>query len=106
MTRLNDDGYLETDDPVVAACFLGQEGLIEGLDDFLDSVGTLTIGFCDSEGNESTTDYPIRIPAATVAEVWDKASSIVIGVLYRVSVDSHVDLLEWLRTHTEDTDDK
>lgn len=67
MTRLLDTGYLETDDPVVAACFIGHDirsGWV---------LHTITLDLTDlwseSEQARLATAYPILIPAAVVAEV-------------------------------------
>lgn len=69
MTRLLETGYMETDDPVVAACFLGgTEVMVEELEDIvvrrkLFGVAIISVR-CDA-----VYPYPILIPADTVAEV-------------------------------------
>lgn len=115
MTILPDDGLL-TDDPVVASCFLGCS-IVDGIDDFLDSVGTVTVGLCDAEGFESTTGYPIRIPAAMVAEVcgfghWKGEPDLYAFhnrhetyVLLAAAKLGRGRLESWLRTHVQENPD-
>ncbi len=101
MTTLRDDGLLETDDPVVAACFLGQR---------IDSGYVLCVirnnGWGSWSGEEQAREagpYPILIPAKTVAEVWD--DDLRVGsVLCEYGEDyGRMNLTDWLRTHTQDT---
>ena len=56
MTKLRDDGFLETSDPVVKACFL-EKGV------YIQDNGPFTLKDVNAEV------YPILIPARTVAEV-------------------------------------
>ncbi len=65
MTTLLDSGYLETDDPVVAACFLGCiVGVARG--EFQ------TVTLTNVRINNYYRDYPILIPAAMI-DTLDKA---------------------------------
>ena len=98
MTRLRDDGYLETDDPVVTACFLNRKvrqclrkGFIKLLgvySEFWDACGVMT-------------PYPLLIPAATVAEVWEAGDVFVNQVLGAIGMYEHptYTLGDWLRAH-------
>ena len=67
MTKLRDDGFMETDDPVVAACFLDKEfpdgSMVVGLD--IEGVQW----FDENTQTFSNHAFPILIPAKTVAEV-------------------------------------
>jgi hypothetical protein len=75
MTRFSDDGYLETDDPVVAACFLGCVVMSPRRRRYAsDRLPLLSIG-CDqvelqTAGEQSASYlYPILVPAVSVAVV-------------------------------------
>ncbi len=108
MTKLRDDGCLETDDPVVAACFLGRRGVIvrtEGGSRMPARLDSVAADQTYSHGIPSP--YPIRIPAATVAEVECGNSGIEPHwLLLCHSVDvtgSQRTLIQWLRKHTQET---
>ena len=87
MTRLLDTGFLETNDPVVAACFLKRAISARSLDEMnddltmpkyadwwdciLNEVGPEHVCWMYEEGSPTTPmgPYPILIPASVVAEV-------------------------------------
>lgn len=113
MTRLRDDGYLETDDPVVASCFLEQavcQGSPSAYTYLLSAVSADT-------WSEMEWGYPILIPAATVAEVikersespvfWDVLMWAVMDTEARESEEAPDmnSLYRWLRTHTGESGD-
>ncbi len=111
MTTLRDDGYLETDDPVVMGCFWRKK--VRGaiaihvelhhsdefvLADMRDLGWTKGVG----DGNGNWWDYPIRIPAATVAEVYGQGmQSVPVGPIEAVLFQATDGLRPWLRKHTE-----
>jgi len=137
MTTLKDDGYLETDSPVVAACFIGEKVTVlhhsilddecrpsrydEDTDDYIEEDLTDTLASVCSDGVwvgvETYADYPILIPAKTVAEVcgwvdvqnvsyerWTEACKPPSLTLHIIA-EQTTGLSHWLRTHTkEDTD--
>lgn len=66
MTRLTDDGFLETDSPIVASFFINEWGTTQsGMPIILRFVGPTGEGYRDDEGLFS---YPIRFPASVVAK--------------------------------------
>lgn len=69
MTKLLDSGYLETDDPVVAALFLDEDVL--GFDDERQEwlIYLIEVGKDHLFAEDKYIEYPIRIPAKTVANV-------------------------------------
>lgn len=119
MTTLRDDGYLETDDPVVAACFLGKAVIgLDGAEQVQFTLRQITryAGIDQTAMTKRATAYlyPIRIPAATVAEVANPKTPsgyIVYLILLWKSqgtgsaTHSKDPLSDWLRTHTEPTDE-
>lgn len=108
MTTLRDDGYLETDSPVMAACFIGKSGImlstplswvirtLEGV--FNRGVSTGGVWF----------DYPIRVPADVVAEVVEIDSNepnyerfVITLAVYTMGDEAQsVFFSDWLRKHT------
>ena len=99
MTKLRDDGYLETDDPVVAACFLGYEAktgysLTTVRSDGWDS-------WSEAEQARYGSAYPIRIPAETFKSVWRSDDAIREFLYQRIRARS-IDVLDWFRTHTQE----
>lgn len=106
MTTLRDDGYLETDDPVVAACFLEfDSGIIDpGIcEQTIDAVCWNAWMNCSGD----RYDYPILIPAATVAKVTgfsglyaftNRHEAHTLCAAGRLNRGA---LHRWLRTHTE-----
>ena len=102
MTTLRDDGYLETDDPPVVACFLDKWGVIvtsEGGSRMTVELDGVTTDQTYSHGIPSS--YPIRVSAALVAEVWD--DDLRIGpVLEGYGNFSVSNLGDWKRKHTEE----
>lgn len=98
MTKLRPDGYLETDDAVVAACFLGH--IVDGQDchgqlDTIEFDEPFLIAWGMGQSARSET---LLIPAATVAEVWE-------GFFIRVVLSHAIDQTKtpigaWLITHT------
>ena len=106
MTTLRDDGYLETDDPVVAACFMGRD--ICGMSCNSDrqeayDIETFYLRSVDTSGGCSVNGiycYPLLIPASTVAEVWGLISA---AFLLLCGIES-IAMFNWIRKHTEDTD--
>ena len=112
MTTLRDDGYLSTDDPVVAACFLGRDVKSEALTVpdgtyrrapngewwgiTLDGVySDFAIWMC------GPYSYPILIPAATVAEVALPDVNYRLYQLITYSVPEQR-LDNWIHQHTEE----
>ena len=81
MTKLRDDGYLETDDPVVAACFIEKvvDVCFEKDSDEMSSPEVYweplklyaVAKHCVYISDFDKGSYPILIPAKTVAEVCD-----------------------------------
>ena len=103
---LRDDGYLETDDPVVAACFLGKEAKFIMWDTREPSSELYRINAIMPNG-WNNHGWPIRIPAATVAEVCEYSDGHVVGYWFELILHARMGgqiLADWLRTHTEDTD--
>ncbi len=106
MTQLLDSGYLETDDCVVAAPFIGKVVFYQHEDgEWIPrelaapaEKGVFSIG-------GSWYPYPIRIPASAVAEVECGNSGIEPHwLLLCHSVDvtgSQRTLIQWLRKHTQ-----
>ncbi len=108
MTKLRDDGCLETDEPVAAACFLGRSVKCAPSSDL-----TLEAVFSDGwqsderawDIGDNAYDYPILIPAKTVAEVWD--DDLRVGsVLCEYGDFGRERLTAWLRTHTKETENE
>lgn len=100
MTTLRDDGYLETDDPVVAACFIGRQ-IYRGYHETLKSVTETGVGSIDRAWNYTSCAYPILIPAKTVAEVYDGRVAIMLRVLLNLT---EREMRRWLAPHAkEDT---
>jgi hypothetical protein len=114
MTKPRDDGYLETDDPLVAACFIGKavrfqvepnpdDQPVWG-DGWLHVVSDYVPGFCgqDKYGLETGGDT-ILIPASVVAEVFF-ASELAMKVIV-MAIDNEDTLLptyevvRWLLQH-------
>ena len=109
MTTLRDDGYLETDDPVVAACFLGKTVRITTLGGWTESkMWRINRRYVDLVACENAS-YPIRIPASTVAEVeCHNIGTEAHWLMLCHSVDptgSQRTLIAWLRQHTQETTD-
>ena len=104
MTQLLDSGYLETDDCVVAACFIGKSARFVSWDRKTLSQGLYLIELVTVKGWNSH-DYPILVPASTVAEVECGRSGIEPHwLLLCHSVDvtgSQRTLIQWLRKHTQ-----
>jgi len=112
MTTLKDDGYLETDDPVVAVCFLDEKIRFER--DHTDSLVEL-VGVSKDRVDVyppaglavDEREYPILIPAKTVAEVWKDADPVKLSALAAATsgrCDNPFPMFDWLTTHTkEDT---
>ncbi len=109
MTTLRDDGYLETDDPVVAVCFLGKEAKFIMWDTREVSSELYRINAIMPNG-WNNHGWPLLVPAATVAEVcrltkvgefevWQHQSKA--WTLVANGVDSGK-LASWLRKHTEE----
>ncbi len=106
MTTLRDDGYLETDDPVVAAGFLEYDVKIPDtpLDFEIEHVGWNHI-ILRYGGEAGRYDYPILVPASRVAEVECGNSGIEphwLMLCHSVDVTgSQHTLIQWLRQHTQ-----
>lgn len=105
MTKLRDDGYLETDDPVVAACFLGKTVFSERKEQCFELE---EVSKAQPYGHfiKPVIAYPILIPARTVAEVYDSGDTFTHAVLGSIGMYEHptMTLDDWLRTHTEATE--
>ena len=106
MTKLRDDGYLETDDAVVAACFLGRNARFIFFDTKEISDGLYAVLTIRQDG-WNNHDYPIFIPAKTVAEVCDKQAVNPVPLVVLVTAtggrsDAPMKLFAWLRTHTKE----
>ncbi len=104
MTKLRDDGYLETDDPVVAACFLGQE---VGFDEPNKEAQLDAIPFDEPFLGCTNKHYiegdTILIPAATVDEVLREDPKLLYTIVAplegpSVSDKAHA-CLQWLHVH-------
>jgi len=111
MTKLRDDGYLETDDPVVSACFLGQT-----MGDWGELVSVGLRLWCDRMvGQDESHEYPILISASVVAEVvgfrLDTSehitnSAFVIELFITGEVSNGIPVLwDWLSQHTGGSDE-
>ena len=103
-TRLLDSGYLETDDPVVAACFLGK-GFFPTLFNGKRSFGIMTLLLVSPDGVLPGVDvkFPYFIPAATVAEVYGQGMTApAVGLQEVVLFQATHGLRAWLRQHTEE----
>ncbi len=100
-TKLCDGGFMETDDPVVAVCFL--ERYVSSPrylgETVLLAVNRLQVQLQYSGEQSGWFLYPIRIPAATVAEVWRGGNAVATGALACSTGDS---IDEWLRQHTKE----
>ena len=102
MTTLRDDGYLETDDPVVQACFLNR--FVQHQEHGWASMRLTCVYF-------TTRPSMCRIPASTVAEVtgyrtgnsYDNTAFILINHL-TMSAKRAYQLVPWLRKHTQAPD--
>jgi len=107
VTKLRDNGFLETDDPVVAACFLGQNARFIFFDTKEISQGLYGVLTIRSDG-WNNHDYPILIPASVVAEAVNLNGPIspptfaakVVEFATRVGLP---ELYPWLRKHTKAT---
>lgn len=112
MTKLRDDGYLETDVPVVAACFFGRQ---------IEDGYTLCVvradgwdSWSEKEQSRYGSGYPILIPAATVAETLEFKSYHDTGWgIFQPQIAEHLlleikatttmtGLVAWLRQHMEE----
>ena len=110
MTTLLDTGYLETDDPVVAACFLEKMVWVEDPDGEQVERCLFTLSRCEV-CSDYDYPYPIRIPASTVAEVWGDQPGlrlrhgVILAALDESSHDDdiHETLLHWIDQHTQET---
>lgn len=110
MTRLTDDGYLETSDPVVAACFIGERAWSRNSPELSNPEGIhwsfemLMAGPLTVLGTDQIVyEYPIRIPAQTVAEAWrEEPATTAFMVLYTIGP---VKLHDWLAKHTGGNDE-
>lgn len=113
MTTLRDDGMMETDDPVVAACFLGchvHDAGGSGAHDILHQISKDVFFF------DEFSCGTILIPAATVAEVcgFNRVTSAdltnayfhIAIVLAGRGVNGDSALWDWLRTHTQEQADE
>ena len=119
MTSLLDSGELETDDLEVAACFFRKKvigkiaihvALHHSGEFVLSDVRNLgwSSGVGDSDGN--WWDLPIRIPAATVAEVtgWDSSTTADLTDAWQHvtvalgGVEAGGELFQWLRKHIQE----
>ena len=116
MTKLRDDGMMEIDDSVVAACFLGREclglsGRPNGQDGY-EEEPTTPVAIYESGvyDGERLYMWPILIPASTVAEVcgWSPDTP---GYRWTTSVPAVIQAFDgptpgclsmWLRTHTQE----
>lgn len=108
-TTLRDDGYLEINDPIVAACFLDKTVYFVAADsmttDVLEWIGPTWFHGTVCEATH------IRIPAATVAEVVQGGMFARLAILIGQSLQGLVDWLDkhageiWYGTHTEATDE-
>lgn len=107
MTKLRNDGYLETDDPVVAACFLRKN--IEA-----DNVHHIPgAGYLNEVHSTAVVVgwtrclYPILIPAQTVAEMCydddgvSETREFSIVAMYLDYPNPELD--DWISEHTEAT---
>ena len=107
MTKLRDDGYLSTDSPVVAACFIDREfrwNASTRFDDEASKIGDeiygVTSGYVIPYGKEwphGMFTYPTLIPADVVAEVWVKRDLEWVTLLFATSLN---EMTDWLRKHT------
>jgi len=107
MTSLRDDGYLETDCPVVAACFLRREVLMRRLGTQLQHETELAAVSDDGVQNWKGAEhcYPILIPAATVAEVCGFRDSMIGNTTHGIlclftqpADEAKSQIMAWLRT--------
>ena len=131
MTRLLDTGFLETNDPVVAACFLKRAISARSLDEMnddltmpkyadwwdciLNEVGPEHVCWMYEEGSPTTPmgPYPILIPASVVAEVCgfgrtdeEEVPDSEVVVRQILHILAHPPTLGyWLTEHTEDNDE-
>ena len=102
MTRLRDDGHLETDSPVVASCFIGELVCVKDLhhkmvDRLIYSVSKGGIW------NGRHDDFPILISARVVAEV--KATAFKWYVIIGAVEGGAPALHDWLRQHVKEDAD-
>ena len=117
MTTLRDDGYLQTDDPVVAACFLEKrvvenrkkrEGLLCRIDVTQKGI-VFGVGFWETDRiyKFEYDTKAILIAAKTVAEVWKDADPVKLSALAAATggrCDNPFPMFDWLTTYTkEDT---
>ena len=100
MTRLCDDGFLETDSAIVAACFLGMNAHFVSWDRKEPSQGLYRVNAVMPNG-WNNHEWPIRIPAATVAEVWHSGEVPFRTLLASICHEPSLTLNCWLRKHTE-----
>ena len=109
MTELLESGYLSTDDPVVAACFLGRmvywdETLEDEWDYRLEAVAKER---CDvfADGDPDFITYPILIPAKVVAEKMDEDPLVWFVIVDRLPGQAITDgsrtIDTWLRSHAQ-----
>jgi len=116
MTKLRDDGYLETASAVVAACFLRREVLMRRLGTQFHVATELAAVSDDGVQNWKGAEhcYPILIPAATVAEVcgfqragnglwfFEGREEVLATLLaWWLKLPQH-ELYAWLRTHVKE----
>ena len=103
MTTLRDDGYLQTDCPVVMATVIDKRVTdATGRERKLKRVGGKT---CVAH-NGDVLAYPILISARVVAEVVDAGPSMSNLVLGAIGMYEHptYTLYDWLREHTGESD--
>ena len=109
MTKLLDSGYLETDDPVVAVCFLEREAPRDTLYSVSDNHCEIIAPEGGEDGDLTVQNqaYPILVPASTVAEVVDARRYLGGHIKEWGIIEMYVgrdSLTEWLRKHTQATD--
>ena len=114
MTTLRNDGLLEIDDPVVAACFIGRGYSLP--DDLVSKHHTLGKIYAVrhhgvEQQNRARNDYPILIPASVVAAVIDwpnlienkRYCNVVAEAIHEgKGITERFMLWKWLHTHTQE----
>lgn len=101
MINLRDDGHLETDEPVAAACFLGRS-----IGDWAHPITSVTEWGCTND--DDGLEYPILIPAKTVdSAVREEPRRFLVIAAFvegQTLADRGVALTGWLRKHTQENE--
>lgn len=98
MTTLRDDGYLETDDPVVAACFLGRTIHLPSGAQVVTAVNARRVAT-----PTCAVEYPVLVPASAVSQVWNSPQNAFVRMVVAWSHPADFDgcdLGRWLGAHT------